>query len=295
MANLLEAHWDLADRSRRVMSAYNRKRTSEHAMPRVDIGDYVLYAVHKPDTKLDYIWRGPGVVLQQVSPLVFQVKPAGVEHAKPMEVHVCKLRRFAAASLQLTEQIRTDLARDHPDNIVAKLVAHEISDGEVWFRCRWRGFSKAVDSWQTGEVLHTDCPEVIRKYVQRLRAKKTCDDALEEYFREAFPAETVGKVRLAHVESDTTSEQDNDTDSDATDVVPDTPVEAPADKDSERTVVPRDSPVNPRTAYTVATAAPDATAITRTTAVRPVSTTAVTSRGQPTVSHRYPLRAHVRR
>ena len=101
MAALLESHWDLADRSRRVMSAYNRKRTSNDAMPLIDIGDYVLYAVHKPDTKLDYVWRGPGVVQQQLSPLVFQVKPAGVEHAKPMEVHICKLRSFSAKQRQM--------------------------------------------------------------------------------------------------------------------------------------------------------------------------------------------------
>ena len=46
----------------------------------------------------------------------------------------------------MTEQIRTDLARDHPDNVVVKLVGHDMSDDEVWFRCRWKGFSKAVDS-----------------------------------------------------------------------------------------------------------------------------------------------------
>ena len=55
MEKLLESHWDLADRSRRVMSALNRKRTAHEAMPRVDVGDFVLYAVHKPDTKLDYV------------------------------------------------------------------------------------------------------------------------------------------------------------------------------------------------------------------------------------------------
>ena len=118
------------------MSAYNRRRTAQEAMPRIDVGDFVLYAVHKRDTKLDYVWRGPGVVLQKVSPMVYEVKPAGIDHAKPMDVHVCKLRRFAVASLNMTEQIRTDLARDHPDNVVAKLVGHDMSNNEVWFRCR---------------------------------------------------------------------------------------------------------------------------------------------------------------
>ena len=47
MVDLLQSHWDLADRSHRVMSAHNRKRTSQEAMPRIDLGDYVLYPVHK--------------------------------------------------------------------------------------------------------------------------------------------------------------------------------------------------------------------------------------------------------
>ena len=260
MVELLESHWDLADRSRRVMSAYNRKRTSQEAMPRIDLGDYVLYAVHKPDTKLDYVWRGPGVVLRKVSPMVYEVKPAGVPHAKPMEVHVCKLRRFAAASLQLTEQIRADLARDHPDNVVAKLVGHDMSDGEVWFRCRWKGFSKAVDSWQTGEVLQQDCPEVIRAYAQRLRSKGRCDDELDQYVKTAFPAGTVAKVTLP------TSDVSSDSDDSDTDAVAETNV-------TEGTVT---------TTPTITRAAPT---------VR----VSVTPPSQPAPNHRYPLRTRVRR
>ena len=102
-AELLAAHWDLADRSRRVMSAYNRKCTVNEVMPKVDIGDYVLYTVHKPDTKLNYLWRGPGIITAKKSPMVYTVQPAGIDHAKPMQVHVCRLRRFAATSLDLTE------------------------------------------------------------------------------------------------------------------------------------------------------------------------------------------------
>ena len=89
------------------------------------------------------------MVMRKVSPMVesvYEVKPPGVTHAKTMEVHVCKLRLFAADSLQLTEQIRADLVRDHPDNVAAKLVGHDMSDGEVWFLCRWKNFNKAVGS-----------------------------------------------------------------------------------------------------------------------------------------------------
>ena len=103
--------------------------------------------VEKPATKIDYVWRGPGVVLEQVvSPLVFTVKPAGVDHAKPFPVHVCRLRRFATQALHMTQQLRLDAARDHPDNIISKLTAHQHHGNTLWFKCRWLGFTAAVDT-----------------------------------------------------------------------------------------------------------------------------------------------------
>ena len=145
-ATLLETYWDLADRTRHAVSLRNRENTAKFVAPEIDIGDFVLYATHKPDTKIDYVWRGPGVVQQQVSPLVYLVQPAGVPHAKPFHAHVCRLRRFATQALQLTEQLRVDLARDHPDNIVSKVVQHQHTNGVLWFRCRWLGFTAEADT-----------------------------------------------------------------------------------------------------------------------------------------------------
>lgn len=55
LAALLESHWDLANTVRRAKSERNRARTDMSALPEIDIGDYyVLYAVHIPDTNLDY-------------------------------------------------------------------------------------------------------------------------------------------------------------------------------------------------------------------------------------------------
>ena len=212
VAALLEDHWDLADRSRRVMSARNRKRTATDAMPKVDIGDYVLYAVLKRDTKLDYTWRGPGVITRRLSPLVYGVKPAGMQHAKEMQVHVCRLRRFAAACLGLTEQIRTDLARDHPDNIVAKVVAHGEHDDKVWFRCRWKGFTREADTWQLGSVLVEDCPAVLRAYHKRCESKKGKDPLLTTFMKDNFPsleAETLA-LRLDDELSESEGSQSTD-------------------------------------------------------------------------------------
>ena len=299
MARLLEEHWDLADRSRRVMSAYNRKRTCMAAMPRIDIGDYVLYAVHKPDTKLGYVWRGPGVVLRQLSPLVYEVKPAGIEHASAMEVHVCKLRRFATASLHMSEQIRTDLARDHPDNVVSKLVDHVVENDTMWFKCRWKGFSKAVDSWQTSDVLQQDCPETIRSYARRLQAKGKMDDALQQHIEEAFPADSANKLRIVDVEDHVLSDTDSsDTGSEPAhehDTIdahePDMPER---DTSADGAATPELPPVTQRrVASRNATASVSGTPVrvTRSTRARP----AATQQRKPTAAHHYPLRVRTRR
>ena len=75
------------------MSTYNKKHTSVEAMSDIDIGDYLLYTIHKPDTKLDYVWKGPGVILTQVSPLVYEVKSAEISHTTstsvPRRAHDC--------------------------------------------------------------------------------------------------------------------------------------------------------------------------------------------------------------
>ena len=76
LVELLQEHWDLANRTRRHMSKINRDRTSDRAVPDITTGDHVLYAVHKPETKLDYTWMGPGLVTAMPNPLICTVTPA---------------------------------------------------------------------------------------------------------------------------------------------------------------------------------------------------------------------------
>ena len=90
ISNLLEQHWDLADTSRRATSVNNRNKTSKQVIPELDIGDHVLYAVHKPDTKLDYKWRGPGTITKILSPLVYKVEPDTMHEVPPLQVHVTR-------------------------------------------------------------------------------------------------------------------------------------------------------------------------------------------------------------
>ena len=70
LAERMEEIYDMANVARRAMSKQNWDRIDREAMPNIDVGDYVLYAKHKRDTKLDYTWLGPAVVTEIVTPQV---------------------------------------------------------------------------------------------------------------------------------------------------------------------------------------------------------------------------------
>lgn len=89
--------------------------------------------------------RGPAQVLYRVNPQVFIVEPIAVEHVQPFPVYIQRLRRFASSDLGITEQLRIDVSRDHPDNVIQKLTKHKF-DVKMWFRVRWLGFSAAKDT-----------------------------------------------------------------------------------------------------------------------------------------------------
>ena len=72
MARRMETIYDMANVSRRNKSEQNRKNTSNNIIPHIAPGDFVLYVKHQKDTKLDYTWLGPAVVLAVPTPMVFK-------------------------------------------------------------------------------------------------------------------------------------------------------------------------------------------------------------------------------
>jgi len=186
LAALMEEIYDAANLARRAKSKRNRKNTADEAIPNIDVGDYVLYAKHKKDTKLDYTWLGPAVVTKIVTPLVYRIRPYTLYESQAFDVHIKRLRRFAGKRLHMTEQLKLEAERDHPDNIVAKIVSHEIKDGTLYMMCRWKGFTTEMDSAQDAKELFESCPERITDYYKEARKKR--DATLDAFMREHFPS-----------------------------------------------------------------------------------------------------------
>ena len=143
-------------------------------MTQFDIGTYVLYAMPNPDTKLDYNWRGPGVITAHTNTrLVYTIKPCTDHDARKMNIHACRLRKFAPAGLHLTQQIKEDISRDHSGNIVAKIVSHKVFHEQLWCMCRWKGFTANADTYQKATVLYQDCPKRLIEYHNRAGTLQT--------------------------------------------------------------------------------------------------------------------------
>ena len=188
MAHHMEKLYDMANIARRATSDDNRKRTCDQVIPRIDVGDFVLYAKHKKDTKLDYTWLGPAVVTGIVSPLVITIRPYTAYESETFDVHMSRIRRFAGKNLRVTETLQHDIDKDHPDNIIAKVVKHTVKDGTLYVQCRWKGFTAEMDSMQEAGIIYDSVPSVLTDYYKRDNTVK--DAALRTFMEEKFPTLT---------------------------------------------------------------------------------------------------------
>ena len=88
----------------------------------------------------------PAVDTDMPNPLICNITPCTAHPINPLSSHISRVRHYSGPLLNMTEQIKLDVYRDHPDNIVIKLVGHQLHNGELWFMCRWRGFTAEIDS-----------------------------------------------------------------------------------------------------------------------------------------------------
>ena len=104
----------------------------------------------------------------------------------PFDVHMTRVRRFAGKDLHMTQQLRLAAKRDHPDNVVGKIVSHQMHKRALYMTCRWRGFTSELDSLQRADSLAETCPAKVREYYTDKHTTK--DAALIQFMDEQFPS-----------------------------------------------------------------------------------------------------------
>ena len=81
----------MANVARRAKSKQNRKKTSDRAIPDMDVGDFVLYAKPQKTSKMEYTWLGPAVITEIVTPFVYTIRPYTTYEVDEFDVHVTRL------------------------------------------------------------------------------------------------------------------------------------------------------------------------------------------------------------
>ena len=172
-AEQMEQLYDATNLTRRSLSKRNRKNTSDEAVPDIDVGDDVMYAKHKKESKLDHTWFGPCVVTKVVTPLVYRIRPYTLYESQSFDVHIQRLRRFTDKKLHMTEQLNLEVKADFEDNIVTKIMGHEVNHGTLYMTCRCQGFTAEMDTMQEATELFNSCPRRITEYYRSKKPKKT--------------------------------------------------------------------------------------------------------------------------
>ena len=96
----------------RAKSEINRHNTEHNVIPSIDVGDFVLYAKYKRETKLDYTWLGPCVITDVITPMVYCIRPYTMYETQSFDYHIQRLRRFTSKHIRMTEQLRLSVRRD---------------------------------------------------------------------------------------------------------------------------------------------------------------------------------------
>ena len=83
------------------------------------------------------------------------------------------LKRFADKDLELTVEMRDQVAFVGFGFLVECFVEHRVTDGEIELFAKWVGFGLEDGSWGAMEEWYHEVPQLVRRYV------KTVDDVEE--------------------------------------------------------------------------------------------------------------------
>jgi transposase InsO family protein len=166
----------------RAAGRLDRVRTAREKgkVPQFQLGEFVLVAAPVARAKFKVKWMGPFRIVETLNDYVYVVED--VVTARRKSVHVQRLRLFAEASFQVTEDVRNQAAYDdqtHVENIVDW---RETDDALLELRVRWLGFTPAEDTWEPINQLHEDQPALVERFLRRVQ--RECDLApvlLESY------------------------------------------------------------------------------------------------------------------
>ena len=151
----------------------SQKRTAE---PNIHVGDFVMSACIRKNSKLDLAWIGPFEVTKAKSKFIFEIRRPGA--TKTQDAHIRRLKRYCGAENGTHAALVSDAVSKEGEWKVAKILSwrHKQNSATVELEVMWAGFPGK--EWATHEKLENltsepDARGIVRKFLKRELAKKS--------------------------------------------------------------------------------------------------------------------------
>lgn len=159
----------------------------------INVGDHLMIRTHaQRDHKLQSKWRGPMLVNEAKSALVFTVED--LSNAKQQTVHAQRMLPYTISTT--TAHISEELIEQAIYYDTTFLLVDEICDirtrnGEFQFLIRWAGLSEDADrTWEPLSQIRDDIPRVLEDFLHTAGNRNLKRNTLDLYFNERLYVET---------------------------------------------------------------------------------------------------------
>ena len=131
------------------------------------IGDYVLYAMPQQpySGNLAFKWHGPARIVKIVSDFVSSVENLVTKDIS--DIHAQRLRFYSDESLNLTDELLTQIAHDDQGFEIEDIVEAKCDRKGLWsLKIRWRGMPAEFDHWEGLSHFLSECPRHVISFVK---------------------------------------------------------------------------------------------------------------------------------
>ncbi|KAF0730987.1 hypothetical protein Ae201684_011539 [Aphanomyces euteiches] len=177
---LNELHRDVVAKSDKLRKQA-RKRRDEKASVKLtnfSVGDFVLVgSVVKQPTKLSLVWRGPEQVTRVVTDYVMETQQLVPPYGVSLH-HVCRMKMYAEAGREVTEDLLEHIAFGDGGFHVERLDGVRVQDGHYEVLVKWLGLEDEESSWEPAQNLLDDIPVVFVKWCESHRHDEAVSDMM---------------------------------------------------------------------------------------------------------------------
>ena len=137
-----------------------------------DKGDFVMYATRHnesgPSRRSKPCWTGPYRVIECLSDWDFRIQHLVTNDI--FHAHSSRLKYYCDSDLNVTPDLKYQIAHDEMRYKVANFLQHKMEDGVLKLLTQWQGFDVEDATWEPIGIMTEDVPSVVQTYILALDA-----------------------------------------------------------------------------------------------------------------------------